>query len=1179
MAKAFGTVPAAGFDAFSHAGALAGPEANCVSGNNDTWCSTAHLNLSGRPLSLRVLRRQARHRHRRAKLEEAEKWEQEAISKTGVETIMPDVNDLVDVATGDVILAEIDVALPGVLALVLERAHRSSFRAGRWFGRSCMSSLDQRLQVTGERICARFADGETVTWISPGSAGDPPSIPVAGPAWPLRQNPDGSYAISDPQRGLTWQFERRAGYEDDELPLISVTDRIGHEITFSYDAVGRPLSIVHSGGYRVLVSVTDERVTALALAGRDGQADIPLRRFEYDASGNLSGVLNSSDLPRRFTYDGAGRLTGWTDRNGYSYHYTFDSEGRCVRVEGPNGVLSGAFAYEPGITRWTDIDGAVTSYAITECAQVAAITDPIGKTARTEYDERGRVTVHTDPLGRVTRYAYDDRGNLLSVTNPDGRESHVEADEACLPTRITGPDGSLWLQAFDKNGNLTERTAPDGSVLKYGYDSRGHLAEVASADGAVTTMECDPAGMPVTVTKPTGETTRYERDQLGRVVRALSSDGGTTAYAWTTDGLPVSRTLPDGSTESWAWDGEENLLRRISATGSVTSNTYGPFNQLVSIAWPGGTRSELEYDHNCRLTSVIHGGLKWHYELDSAGRLSAQTDYSGATTQYWYDAAGQLVHRVNASGHEASFAYNLLGKLASYHPAEGAVTTFDYDPAGRLVSAKNDDVDLVFVRDSLGRVVTESCNGRAVTKTYDAAGKVASRVTPSGARTAWVYNAAGMPSALTADGRELRFGYDSAGREVQRDLPGGTVLTQEWDQLGRLVTQALTGSAASSSQDGAMVAGQLLQRRAYTYSPDGFVTGLEDLLTGDRAFRLDSAGRVTAVTGRGDGWSEQYDYDPAGNIVNAVWPASATGPAAGTLEMASQGPREIDGTLTTRAGNIRYRYDAAGRVITRMRTRMSGDTDTWRYSWDADSRLFSVALPDGSKWHYQYDPVGRRIGKRHLSSDGQLLEQTQFSWDGGVLAEQEDLRGDSEKVTTWNYLNDSSIPLTQASRTVMRAGSEEGRIDEEFYSVVTDLGGTPVELVSPDGALVGNQQHTLWGQSSWQRDTATTPLRFPGQYCDQETGLHYGNHRYYDPETGVYLSPHPLGLTSASNPHAYVPNSFIASDPLGLLNCEEAAWVKTADKWIGSLFLSHHHLQVYADVDGFDARLFAGGGS
>ncbi len=1096
---------------------------------------------------------------------------------------MPDVSDLVAVATGDVILAETDVTLPGVLPLVLERAYSSSTRAGRWFGRSWMSSLDQRLRVTGDRVSARFADGENLTWTTRGSAGDPPAVPVTGPAWPLRQNSDGSYVVSDPRRGLTWRFERRTGY-DDELPLISVTDRTGHEITFSYDEAGRPLSVVHSGGYRVLVSVTGERVTALALAGRAGEDDIPLRRFDYDDAGNLSGVVNSSGLPRRFAYDGAGRMTSWTDRNGYSYHYTFDSSGRCTRVTGPDDVLSGTFAYEPGITRWTNVDGDVTTYAMTEAGRVAAITDPIGRTARTEYDDRGRVAARTDRLGRVTRYAYDDRGNLVSVTSPEGHESHIEADEACLPVRITGPDGGVWSQAFDKNGNLTELTAPDGSVLKYGYDSRGHLAEVTSADGAVTTMECDAAGMPVTVTRPEGETVRYERDQLGRVVRVMSSDGGTTACTWTTDGLPLATTLPDGATESWAWDGEGNLLRHVSATKAVTSYTYGPFGQLMAVAWPGGARSELEYDHSSRLTSVTHGGLRWHYELDSAGRLSAQTDYNGATTQYWYDPAGQLVHRVNPSGHEASFAFNRLGEMASSHTADGTVTTFDYDQAGRLVRAKNDDVDLVYVRDALGRVVSESCNGRAVTTTYDAAGKVTGRGTPSGAGAAWTYNAAGLPSALVTGGRELRFGYDPAGRETQRILPGGTVLTQEWNQLGRLVTQAVTSSAGAAGPERSE--GQLLQRRAYTYGPDGFVTGVADQRTGDRTYRRDSAGRVTTVTGRGDGWSEQYDYDLLGNIVNAVWPSPAAGPAAEPLEMSAQGPRETAGTFTTRAGNVRYGYDATGRVITRTRTRMSGDTDTWRYTWDADSRLYSVSLPDGSKWHYQYDPLGRRIGKRHLSADGQLLARTQFSWDGDRLVEQEDRHGDSHKVTTWNYWNDSSIPLTQATRTVVLAGSDDERVDEEFHSVITDLSGMPAELVAPDGTVVGDQRHTVWGQSSWQCETVTTPLRFPGQYHDQETGLHYHNHRYYDPETGAYLSPDPLGLAPAPNQHAYVPSLRAISHPVGLVSSAAAAAagmtpstaaVRTADDWIGSLLPSPQHVPVCADVDGFDARLFADG--
>ncbi|WP_089157668.1 DUF6531 domain-containing protein [Micromonospora sp. NBS 11-29] len=1073
---------------------------------------------------------------------------------------MPDVNDLVDVATGDVVLAETDVMLPGVLPLVFERRHRSSPRAGRWFGRSWMSSLDQRLRVTGEQIEASFADGQVLRWRPRGDAGAS-ALPVSGPAWPLRQNPDGSYTVNDPQRGLTWQFEHRAGHAAGELPLTSVTDRAGHEITFSYDGAGRPLGIAHSGGHRLRVSVTGDQVTALTVAGRDGLADVTLRRFEYDGAGNLSGVVDSTGLARRFTYDDAGRVTGRTDRNGHSRRYMFDDEGRCVRVDGPDGVLLGALAFEPGVTRWTNAGGAVTTYEITGSARIAAITDATGKTARTEYDERGRVAAHIDALGRVVRYAYDDRGNLVAVTNPDGRETRVDVDDANLPARITGPDGGVWLQVFDKYGNLTELTAPDGSVLRCGYDARGHLAEVTDANGTVTTVACDSTGLPVAVTEPTGAAVRYERDQLGRVVRITSSDGGTTSCTWTTEGLPVSRTLPDGSTETWAWDGERNLLRRTSATGAVTSYTYSPGGQLASIAWPDGALSEFGYDDGRCLAVVTHGGLRWRYEHDSVGRLSAQTDYNGSTTQYWYDAAGQLVHRVNASGHEASFAYDPIGKLAWHHVADGTVTKFDWDPAGRLLRAWNDDVDLVLVRDVLGRVVSESCNGRTVTLTYDAAGNVTGRVTPSGAATAWAYDAARMPSALTVGGRELRFGHDPAGRETTRKLPGGVVVTQRWDQLGRLVAQDLTGP----------VAARPLRQRAYTFGPDGFVSTATDALDGDRNFQRDAAGRLTIVTGEGGGHPARYRYDPVGNLVDVA------GPAAGVPDLPSQGPREINGTLTARAGNVRYGYDAAGRVISRTRTGATGDPETWRYTWDANSHLYSVTLPDGTRWRYQYDPLGRRIGKRHLAADGALLRETQFSWAGPLLVEQRDLDGDTEKVTTWEYGGDCGVPLTQVSGA-------------DFHCVVAGQGGRPTELVAPDGSVAGD---------------ATTPWRGPGRYHDRETGLHYHQHRYYDPETGVHLSPAPGALSSGSNPHASAPVPVVVSRPPGLLNGDEAAavvragvsamragtgsgetvlggtcpagWTRVAvEHWIGSLLHSSRHLPVAAGVDGFDARLFTG---
>ncbi|QES43945.1 hypothetical protein DEJ49_25770 [Streptomyces venezuelae] len=1029
--------------------------------------------------------------------------------------------DPVDAATGQMFLDETDVSLPGTLPLSFTRRVASGYRSGGWFGPSWTSTIDQRLEIDEDGVVFVTADGMLLTYPHPEEPGTP-VLPESGPRWPLTRLDGGGYRVSEPLTGHDRHFAEPTDDYPDVAPLHRISDRNNNTVDFDHDADGTPLALRHSGGYHLRLSVEDDRVTALALVDPAGGDDILVKRYGY-TDGNLTTVTNSSGLPLRFTYDDGLRITSWEDTNNSRYHYTYDDQDRCVAQWGMAGHQAFTFAYDVLDPAWPDCrvtevttaEGAVSRVVVDDDCLVVAETDPLGATVTTTYDSHQHVTATTDQLGHRTAFVNNEQGQPVQVTRPDGSVVRIAYDDLYLPTELALPDGTFWRYTNDERGNVTAVTDPVGATTQFLRGPDGSVVEARDATGRTAAYVNDAAGLPLSATDSRGSTTHYTYNPFGLTSEVTDPLGNRTRIDWTVEGLPSRRTDPDGTYETWEYDGEGNCVRHLDALGRASTFEYTHFDRLSARIEPGGERYSFTHDAALRLTRVTNPlGMTWDYSYDAAGRLLCETDFDGRLARYSYDAAGRLSERTNGLGQRIRYHRDPLGQITA-KDADGRVTTYTYSVNGSLTGAVAPDSSLQVELDAVGRRVTETVDGRTMRFAYDPAGNRTLRTTPSGTRSTWDYDAAGRAVRLSTAGHTIDFTHDAADREVHRHIDRALTFTHDYDSLGRLVTQESTAPGD-----------RRIARRSYTYRPDGHLTGIEDSSTGSRRFDLDGPGRVTAV--RAAGWSERYAYDSMGNQTEAEWPARHPGHEA-------TGPRTYAGTRLTRAGSVHYEHDAQGRVVVRRKTRLSRKPDIWSYEWDAEDRLTAVTTPDGSRWRYTYDPLGRRTAKLRLGADGEtVLERVVFSWDGNTLCEQTTELEKPGRYTTLTWDHDGLSPLSQAER-IWAADAPQEVIDERFFAIVTDLVGTPTQLLTPDGETAWHTRSTLWGSTVWNRDaTAYTPLRFPGQYHDPETGLHYNHHRHYDPETGRYTSPDPLGLLPAPNPVAYVHNPHTWSDPLGL---------------------------------------------
>ena len=1022
--------------------------------------------------------------------------------------------DPVNLATGRMFLSQTDVTLPGALPFAFKRRVESGRAYGRWLGPSWISTVDQRLDIAAAGVTFVHEDGTRLFYPHP--APGLPVLPTHGARWPLSREADG-YTVTEPQTRRVWHFADR---DETLAELVQIDDANGNWITFEYDGAGVPSAIVDSAGHHLRIDSAEGLITGLELIGGDGGPDLPLIKYGH-TGGNLTEVVNSSGLPLRFAYDEAHRVTSWTDTNGHAYAYEYDEANRCVAQGGAAGHMSLRLSYgdrdpETGLrtTTATNGDGAVRRYFVDDLHHIVAIVDPSGHTTRYTRDRFNRLLSRTDAVGRTTSFSYDELGNPTEIIRPDGRRTTFSYDDRGLPTRTVRPDGSTVRQEFDERGNRTLVADSTAGTTHFTYDESGHLSAVRDHHGRVTRIRSDPAGLPVEVCDHQGNVTRYEHDALGRLVSLTDPLGDTARLEWSVEGKVTRRLNPDGTEETWTYDGEGNCLTRTDTIGGVTRFEYSPFDLLTARVEPDGSRYDFQYDNELRLTRVLNPeGLDWTYEYDVVGRLVTETDFGGRVNRYSYSAAGDLLSRTNALGQTVSFEHNELGQVVRKN-ADGEVMTYTYDFTDRIARATNADSDLSLLRDRRGRLISEGINGREVAYRYDEFGRLTGRTTPSGVDSAWEYDSAAQPHRLTADGRVVTLEYDRVGRESSRRFGDLLSISRSFDDMGRLKSQAVDRPLGR------------IQSRTYEYRADGTPTDVDDQLNGAVRYELDRAGRATQVSG--DGWAESYAYDRAGNQVGADWPTRQFGDDA-------CGERTYQGADIRGAGRIRYEHDAAGRVVLRQKTRLSRKPDTWRYSWDAEDRLTQVVTPDGTVWRYRYDALGRRIGKRRMAANGvEVLEQVDFAWDGSALCEQTTSWGDPRDSVTMTWHLYGAEAIAQSERRAVSESSQE-EIDARFFAIVSDVSGTPRELIDESGEIAWRSRSTHWGKLSWAMDShAYTPLRFPGQYFDAETGLNYNYLRYYDPEVGLYVSQDPLGLAPAPNPTAYVDRPQISCDPLGL---------------------------------------------
>jgi len=673
-----------------------------------------------------------------------------------------------------------------------------------------------------------------------------------------------------------------------------------------------------------------------------------------------------------------------------------------------------------------------------------------------------------------TAIAYNDQRLVGRVTDYGMKKSFIyDAKGNLIQVDEQSGLGKTTRYDYNDDGDLIKVTYPDGKINEMAYDARGLVLEVKNNDGTKTTLERDARGDVTAMVDEMGRRVVLTRDIMGRVIREKSPGGKEVSYQWGGEGCA---TCGDGS----------KLTRITDAAGHSWAFEYDRMGNPLKMIYPDGTAIEQKYD-----------------------------------------IAGRLTRFTNKRGQEISYAYDGFGKLVKKTTPEGAID-FTYDNRDRITEIQGNDFHY---RYSYGNFLTGWsqiwCSG--IVKEEDV---------NSGNWVEYFTNYYGLPYQ-TYD----NFGWRKMieywfGTDAQATPPGPTPHSIYYYKRGSASARRMY---IAYTRDQGLRATKKVNDKFYSehvnyYDANGLLSGMRYrptnigyFPTGRLNFTRDGSGLITNTS---EDLAMTVSYDPELQISSIAHTLPQPFDESYTYDDNGNRLTSLSNTFIyddlnklTESSTHEYQYDADGNMISE-RNKITGETK--KYYWDSENRLIkyehlaSDISPVDTTALYTYDIYGRRIRK---DVNGSV---TKFMWEGDNIS----LELDSSNAPIRKYFTEMEMDthFAHVNYAEVTNWSEvlQSNYPQGWHAYIKDQVGTVYKVWDHNAkAIADDRAYDSFGNLVSQSGTTKTPMGFQGKYYDQESGLNYFYHRYYNAVLGRFIGEDPIGLDGGLNLF-----NFVGSNPV-----------------------------------------------